>query len=267
MLRICPAEKIATESGAEVIPELYESLLNPGRKASSSDTSGPTESENINQRLADTLLAQLQTTDTMLFITGEASTGKTRVTQEISRLTGLPVIDVGLGYRLASYLAGEESLHDPSELSARMNNDFRAVTIDGECRIFNKTGEDVTNDLRTSKIDQQAGAVGPDYDLMILNFLRLQMRGLHLVAARNTALAGDTKSLQVGLTCDLEERARRRAKQMNRSDTDAVYDELRMREEKSARHYTTDRTNLIEIDTTALDPEAVTRRVMTGVIV
>jgi cytidylate kinase len=251
MLRVCPAEKIATDTGVEVVPRFYNSLVGNSKYKAEAE-SGVADTE-----LAKLLGNKLRSTAITLYITGEASTGKSRIMQEIAKRTELPVIDVGLGYRLAARLMSKEAFTDLAELSARMRTGFSVTTVDGECRLITSSGNDITNELRSSEIDQYASEIGPEYDELILDFLRMHMNGPHLVAARNTALTKDAPSIVVDLTCEPIERAKRRAQQMKRTDVEVVSEELRQREAKSARHYTDKPEDALTIDTTTQSPETV----------
>lgn len=264
MLRVCPAEKIATQAGAETVPRLYSMLGDANQGSAIIDMHvAAGEVEDSHQTLVEKLLERLHATNTKLFITGEAATGKSRVTQELARLTDLPVIDVGLGYRLAAFLKGQPS-GGPStdELLSVMKQGFTARTVDGECRIFDAIDQDITDMLRSSEMDQLSSSIGPEDDESILNFLREQVDGPFLVAARNTALA-DTgeNSLQINLECSLEERARRRALQMGEKAVEIVQEELMRREQKSARHYVSD-PSIIRVDSSELDIEQTVAEVM-----
>lgn len=151
-----------------------------------------------------------------LYLTGLAASGKSTVAAYISRLTGIPIVDTGLPFRLATYLnrtipasALDRALFD------RLLNSHSIRVVAGEYRVF--SGEtDITDRLRSTEIDRDVPMVAGDPTLrtQVLDFLRRTTTGPSIVAARG-ATEPFTRGhiLQLELSASFNCRVQRRSRQ------------------------------------------------------
>lgn len=151
-----------------------------------------------------------------LYLTGLAASGKSAVASYLSHLTGIPLVDTGLPFRLATYLfrnipasASDRALFD------RLLNAHTIKVVTGQYRVFSGE-EDVTDRLRTPEIDRDVPRVAGDSLVreQVLGFLRKTTTAPAIVAARGaTEPFTGGHILQVELSAQFNCRVQRRAHQ------------------------------------------------------
>jgi cytidylate kinase len=171
---------------------------------------------------AERLGAAMRESKISIYLTGLAASGKSAVAEIVSQLTGIPLVDSGLPFRLAAYLC-ETIPAAVSDLTLfdRLINAHSIHVINGAYRIFSGV-EDVTEKLRSPEIERDVPRIAGDSRLreIVLRFLRSTTTAPAIVAARGATEPLTSGSLvQIELKCDFDERVSRRAKQLGLTNT------------------------------------------------
>jgi cytidylate kinase len=173
-------------------------------------------------------------------IDGPAGSGKSAVGRRVAQALGLPFVDRGLMYRAIAVLALERGLEltDGAALTrlagkARLEIDGRRVTIDGEDR---------TDRVYSPDLSEGASLVGKvaGVRLALVAQQRALGRGGVVMAGRDigTVVFPDTRH-KFFLTASVEERARRRAAQIEargeRADPEQLKREVEERDRRDSQ--------------------------------
>ena len=165
---------------------------------------------------AHTLAVQMRDRSISLYLAGLAASGKTAVAGVLSQLTGVPLVDTGLPFRLATYLCNViPAAQTDLGLFDRLLNAHSTRVVNGEFRVFSGS-VDVTSKLRSASIDQEVARIAGDRRLreVILKFLRSTTQPPSIVAARGvTEPLTSGPLVQIELRTEFDERVRRRAKE------------------------------------------------------
>ncbi len=172
-----------------------------------------------------------------LYLTGLAASGKTAAAEIISRMTGVPVVDSGLVFRLAAYLCVHVPVaaENPGVL-ARLLGEHTIKVVNGQYRILSGDS-DITERLQAPDVGSQATATAAEPRLreVILTFLRSRTKAPAIVAARGVTEPLTTGNfVQIELRADLEVRAARRAKQSG-SPVATIRKSIRARDDRDQR--------------------------------
>jgi cytidylate kinase len=189
----------------------------------------------------------------LVAIDGPAGAGKSTVARAVARALGFTYLDTGAMYRAAA-LAWPR---DPGQLR---------ITFDGDRVLLD--GRDVTSDIRTPEVSTKASEVAarPEVrEALVARQRDLIAGGDYVAEGRDiaTVVAPDAE-LKVFLTASPEERARRRAAELD-GDVEAVARELAERDARDTGHgRTTDgpAPGAVALDTTGLSVDEVVDRIV-----
>jgi len=202
----------------------------------------------------------------LIAIDGPAGAGKSSVARAVAARLGFTYLDSGAMYRCVA-LAGIEQgveLDDPEamgELAAalRIELDEARVELDGH---------DVSAAIRTGPITEAASRVSVHSrvrEAMVAQQQRLIEAGRYVAEGRDigTVVSPDAP-LKVFLTASAEERARRRAAQTGEDEATVLAAQRERDERDETREHSALRAapDAIEVDTTALDLDAVIDRIV-----
>lgn len=151
-----------------------------------------------------------------LYITGLAASGKTTVATYVSQITGIPLVDTGLPFRLATYIRQmiPASIED-RKLFDNLLQSHEIRIVSGQYRVFSGS-VDITDRLRTPEIDIDTPRVSADQSVRerVIGFLKKTTVGPAIVAARGvTEPVTGGHIVQIELSASLACRVERRRKQ------------------------------------------------------
>lgn len=167
-------------------------------------------------------------------IDGPAGSGKSAVGRRVATALDLPFVDSGLMYRAVAWLAAERGVpYDDSAELTRLAQGSR-ITIEGPQ--VHADGEDLTGHMYSPEASEgasQVAQVGGVREALVLQQRRLGDGGV-VMAGRDigTVVFPDTPH-KFFLTASVEERARRRARQIEARGE--VADEAALRREVAER--------------------------------
>lgn len=167
-------------------------------------------------------------------IDGPAGSGKSAVGKRVASALGLPFVDSGLMYRAVAWLAADRGVpYDDTAALTRLARSSR-ITIQGP-RVH-ADGEDLTPHVYSPQASEgasQVAQVGGVREALVLQQRRLGDGGV-VMAGRDigTVVFPDTPH-KFFLTASVEERARRRARQIEARGE--VADEAALRREVAER--------------------------------
>lgn len=195
----------------------------------------------------------------VIAIDGPAGAGKSTVARAVAQRLGFQFLDTGAMYRCIA-LAATESGRPAADVarSARIALSGR-VLLDGR---------DVTEAIRTPEVSAAASEVSADPGVraaLVEQQQRLLCDGNWVAEGRDiaTVVAPDA-AVKVFLTADPQERARRRAIELD-ADVDTVLYELKRRDaqDEDREHSPLVRaSDAVEVDTTGLTSDEVVDRVV-----
>lgn len=149
-------------------------------------------------------------------VDGPAGAGKGAVCRAVASRFNFCYLDTGSIYRGVALLSLTENISDPEALgilAAEMPFEFRAVDGQG-FRAF-LAGDDVSDTLREERVGRQASHVAafPQVRAALLRFQRSYGGGQNIILdGRDTgSIVWPDADLKIFLTASLEERAKRRA--------------------------------------------------------
>jgi CMP/dCMP kinase len=197
----------------------------------------------------------------VIAIDGPAGAGKSTVARAVAQRLGFTYLDTGAMYRCVGLAASSDPDTPAGEVAARVNIELGdSVLLDGA---------DVTEAIRTVEASEGASRVASDPAVRAALVAMQQAivgEGDWVAEGRDiaTVVAPDA-AVKVFLTADPEERARRRA-----ADLDLPVEEvLKAQRERDVRDQTADRSTLqapkdsIPVDTTGLTLDEVIEQVVT----
>ncbi len=198
-----------------------------------------------------------------LYLTGLAASGKSAVAGVVSRLTGVPLVDSGLPFRLAAYLCKNVPvLVADMTLLDKLLNAHSIRVISGEYHIFSGE-EDITERLKSQDIDWGVPIFAGNVRIreLVLRFLRSTTTAPAIVAARGaTEPLTSGHILQIELRAHFDVRVNRRIKQGD-GPHNTVRRSLRQRDERDL-HGPSRYPSPDIIDTTHLTLEEAAARVI-----
>lgn len=192
-------------------------------------------------------------------IDGPAGAGKSTVARKVARALGYLYLDTGAMYRALAVLARERniSLDDHETLGAMASSVKMDVREDnGVFRVF-LDGREVTDKLRTPETDRAVKLLAmsrPVREVLVSLQRKFAEGGGVVMEGRDiTSVVMPDAEVKVFLTADLEERARRRWKELREKgidiDLEEVLHELKERDRKDLER---DWGRLVKVDDAVL---------------
>jgi CMP/dCMP kinase len=195
----------------------------------------------------------------VIAIDGPAGAGKSSVARAVAHALGFTYLDTGAMYRCVG-LAAEESREPAAQVAER-------IEIEVGDRIL-LDGRDVTEAIRTPQVSEAASRVAADPGVraaLVAKQQALMREGDWVAEGRDIALVvAPDAEVKVFLTADPDERARRRAAQLD-VDPDVVRRDLHARDQRDASG---DRTvhgpapDAVPVDTTGLTIDEVVGQIV-----
>ena len=197
----------------------------------------------------------------VIAIDGPAGAGKSTVARAAAQRLGFTYLDTGAMYRCVGLAAAADPTTAPGDVAER-------VVIELGERVL-LDGRDVSAEIRTAEASEAAAHVAADPDVraaLVRKQQAIVAEGDWVAEGRDiaTVVAPDA-AVKVFLTADPEERARRRARDLDQP----VEDVLAAQRERDERDQTADRATLeapndaTPVDTTGLTLEQVIEQVVT----
>ncbi len=190
----------------------------------------------------------------VIAIDGPAGAGKSTVARAVAQRLGFHFLDTGAMYRCVALAATESGLP-----AAEIARDAR-IALSGRVLL---DGRDVTEAIRTPEVSAAASEVSTDQqvrDALVAQQQRLLSDGNWVAEGRDIAtVVVPDAAVKVFLTADPQERARRRAVELD-ADVDTVLYELKRRDEQDeARQHSplVRASDAVELDTTRLSSDEV----------
>ncbi len=181
----------------------------------------------------------------VIAIDGPGAAGKSTVARKLAEETGSLLFDTGALYRAVTLAA--QRAHIPlddgralSELATRLRIELTPPsTEDGRQVDVLLNGEDVTWAIRAPDVDSDVSEVSahPDVRRVLLDTQRLIANGAHVVMVGRDigTVVAPTAGFKVYLDAGVEERARRRLRDLQERGSEATYqdviDDLRRRDD------------------------------------
>lgn len=208
-------------------------------------------------------------------IDGPGGAGKSTIARTIAREMGIIYVDTGAIYRSVGYhvfLKGKDPANAQEVIDLLPETRIKmAYGEDGLQRMY-LNGEDVTEQIRLPEMSMYASHVSAIPE--VRNFLMEMQRSM----ARTNSVVMDGRDIgtvvlpdaevKIFLTADLEERAKRRFKELQAkgiaTDLDQIRDEMRQRDYKDSHRATAPlkaADDAIVVDTTSLDFDGSCRRI------
>ena len=164
-------------------------------------------------------------------IDGPAGAGKSTVAQLAARKLGCTYIDTGAMYRAVAWktLQRKQPVTDELILDVVKDVHVELAYVEGKTTV-SVDGTDVTGEIRTPEVTaivSQVAALGPVRSRMVELQRRMAAKGSVLMDGRDiaTSVLPDA-NVKIFLTASIEERARRRFKEMQAKGYDVSLDEL-----------------------------------------
>ena len=164
-------------------------------------------------------------------IDGPAGAGKSTVAQLAARKLGCTYIDTGAMYRAVAWktLQRKQPVTDELILDVVKDVHVELAYVDGKTTV-SVDGTDVTSEIRTPEVTaivSQVAALGPVRSRMVELQRRMAAKGSVLMDGRDiaTSVLPDA-NVKIFLTASIEERARRRFKEMQEKGYNVSLEEL-----------------------------------------
>lgn len=164
----------------------------------------------------------------VIAIDGPAGAGKSTISKLLAQDLGLRYLDTGAMYRCLAVLATRQGI--AREEGDRAAAAFEACVIDfgsGDPQPVFLNGEDVTNLIRTPEIGDLASALSahtPVRRAMVARQQKIVAQGGVILEGRDaTTVIAPQAQVKVYLTASLEERARRRQRELVEKGMDSDY--------------------------------------------
>ena len=159
-------------------------------------------------------------------IDGPAGSGKSTIAREVAARYGFEKLDTGALYRTVAAVCADEGidLADETAVVARAESVRISFDAHGETTRISADGRDVSDEIRTPRIDRIVSAVSayPGVRAAMLPVQRLFSEGRDVVAEGRDigTVVFPAAELKVFLTADPRERARRRVLQRHERDVE-----------------------------------------------
>ena len=164
-------------------------------------------------------------------IDGPAGAGKSTVAQLAARKLGCTYLDTGAMYRAVAWktLQQEKPVTDELILDVVKDVHVELAYVEGKTTV-SVDGTDVTGEIRTPEVTaivSQVAALGPVRSRMVELQRRMAAKGSVLMDGRDiaTSVLPDA-NVKIFLTASIEERARRRFKEMQEKGYNVSLEEL-----------------------------------------
>lgn len=208
-------------------------------------------------------------------IDGPAGAGKSTLARRIAERLGILYVDTGAMYRALTWkaLANKVNLKDKAELrNLAVRSDITLAYNMGQVRVF-CDGTEVTDEIRSPEVSRWVPVVAADEEVRAIMVEKQQ------AIAREQSVVMDGRDIglcvlpdadyKFYLTASLEERARRRAKELVKKgykvNFQEVKEEIRERDKLDTERLVGPLTVLpdsIVIDTSDMSPDEVVSRVL-----
>ena len=212
----------------------------------------------------------------IIAIDGPAGSGKSTVARGVARRLGFTYLDSGALYRAVTLLAleHEADLDDAAALSALASKASIELHDHGNESVeVRLDGRDISHEIRTPRVTGASSTVAAHAEVrkVLLSKQRaLIAAGNYVVEGRDigTVVAPDA-ALKVFLTADPDERARRRAAELERRGEETTAQDVKAAIEKRDRLDSTRSAaplraadDAVNLDTTGLEAKDVIERVL-----
>lgn len=212
---------------------------------------------------------------TIVAIDGPAGAGKSTIARNVARELGYQLVDTGAIYRTLAYEALEQGIDTndgPSlaQLAESMTFEFK---LQGDTNQIWCNGERVGGEIRTPRVSEASSFVSAHAEVReaLLEVQReLGARTSSVFEGRDIGtVVFPNAEVKVFLTATPEERARRRAEQLQESGEDASYEEIlteiRSRDDRDTQRAAAplvQADDAVAIDSTSLSIDAVTAQIV-----
>jgi cytidylate kinase len=168
----------------------------------------------------------------VIAIDGPAGAGKSTVAKHLAQMLNYVYVDTGAMYRAITFLVLRNNVQDDINEIVKIaeDADIKLQFEDGITRVF-INGEEVTNDIRTPEVNSKVS------DVSKISEVRKQMVKIQRNLGKDTNLIAEGRdtttvvfpdaTIKVFLTASLEERVKRRHKELLEKGMQLTLDEVR----------------------------------------
>jgi CMP/dCMP kinase len=204
----------------------------------------------------------------VIAIDGPAGAGKSTIARRLAARLGFTYIDSGAMYRAVGWWALRQKL-DPSDMHRMEQLALAAgITLEGDGARVLLDGEDITEAIRGPEVSKAASLVAT-----IPGVRRALVEKQRAIGAQNNvvmegrdigSVVFPNAALKIFLDADVQERARRRAMEVN-GDRDVISRQIRERDERDrtrAEAPLTQAPDAVYLDSTGLSIEEVEEAIL-----
>ncbi len=207
-------------------------------------------------------------------IDGPAGAGKSTVAKAVAKELGFTYLDTGAMYRCIALLATRRGLGpEDGDAAAALATDARIEFQPGEPQTVLLDGEDVTSLIRTMEIGELASALSANShvrkELVKRQKLLCDQGRIVLEGRDTTTVVCPDARLKIYMTASVEERSRRRWKELQaKGDTtpiDDIRQQIALRDERDTTRADSPlkvADDAVTIDTDAMSADEVIARVL-----